>query len=71
MHSGIPDGFVIGPLLFCVFVNDLSDALETLALLFTDDVKMVTPLTQKMNLRSSLIAAWDWSQVSNLPINPS
>ncbi len=43
----------------------MSDATETCqneTSLLMDDVKMVTPRTQKMNLRRPLIAAWDWSQ---------
>ncbi len=69
MHSGVPQGSVIGPLLFPLFVNDLPDVLETLTLLFVDDVKMVTRRSQSMNLRSSLTAAWDWSKKWDLSIN--
>ncbi len=71
MHSGVPKGSVIGPLLFPLFVNDLTDILETLTLLFADDVKMVTRWSQSMNLRSSLTAAWVWSKKWDLPINPT
>ncbi len=52
MHSGVP-------LLFLLFVNDLPDVLETMTLLFADDVKMVTRRSQSMSLHSSLAAAWD------------
>ncbi len=69
MHSGVPQGSVVGPLLFLLFVNDLPDVLETMALLFADDVKMVTRRSQSMNLHSSLTAAWDWSKIWDLPIN--
>ncbi len=55
----------MGPLLFLLFVNDLPNVLEALALLFADDVKTVTRRTQNMNLHNSLIAAWD------LSINPA
>ncbi len=55
----------MGTLLFLLFVNDLPNVLEALALLFPDDVKKVTRRTQNMNLHNSLIAAWD------LSINPA
>ncbi len=55
--------------MFRLFVNDFPNALEALKLLFVGDVKMVTPRTQNMNLHSSLIAAWGWSQKCDLPIN--
>ncbi len=71
VRSGISQGSVIGPLLFLLFVNDLLDALKSLTLLFADDVKMVTPRTQDMNLHSSLTAALNWSQKWHLPINPA
>ncbi len=67
MHSGAPQG----PILFLFFVNDLPDVLETLALLFADEVKMVTRWSQRMNLHRSLTAAWDWSKTWDLPINPT
>ncbi len=71
MHSGVPQGSVIGPLLFLLFMNDLSDVLETMTLLFADDVKMVTRRSQSLNLRSSLTAAWNWSKKWDQPINPT
>ncbi len=70
MRSGISQGSVIGPLLFLLFVNDLLDALNALTLLFADEVKMVTPRTQDMNLHSCLTAALNWSQKWHLSINP-
>ncbi len=42
MHSGVPQGSAISPLLFLLFVSDLPGVLEALTLLFVDDVKIVT-----------------------------
>ncbi len=53
MRSGVPQGTVIDPIVFLLFVNDLPDALEALTLLFADDVKMITWRTQNINLLSS------------------
>ncbi len=41
--SGVPQGFAIGPILFVVYVNDLSDHLSGDSLLFADDFKRIAP----------------------------
>ena len=42
--SGIPQGSVLGPLLFLIFVNDLSDWVKSSILMFADDTKIWTKI---------------------------
>ena len=38
--SGVPQGSVLGPLLFLLFVNDLPDWIKSSIVMFADDTKM-------------------------------
>ena len=40
VKSGIPQGSVLGPTLFVIFINDMPDIVRSVCLLFADDAKI-------------------------------
>ena len=77
--SGVPQGSVLGPLLFLIFVNDLPDFVSfhhphfrSSLKLFADDVKIyqiVNTIEEALRLQYSLNIILDWCNVWQLSIN--
>jgi len=42
--SGVPQGSVLGPILFLVFVNDLPEVVSSMLYMFSDDTKLYHPI---------------------------
>jgi hypothetical protein len=72
MTSGVPQGSVLGPELFKIYINDLPEALAADCLLYADDIKLwgaVSTVEEADLLQSSLDSLFEWSTKWNLPIN--
>ena len=68
--SGIPQGSVLGPMLFVCFVNDLPNVVTSSVLLFADDTKIFTevPVNQQ-TLQQDLDKLQTWSNEWQLRFN--
>ena len=70
--SGIPQGSVIGPVLFLVFINDLPDVIEVLIKLFADDAKIYAVVSNQAyenKVQSSLNRAVNWADIWKMLFN--
>ena len=71
--SGIPQGSVIGPLLFITFINDLPDIVQSPVYLFADDTKifrLIQNPEDRNTLQSDLTKLTDWTNKWLLRLHP-
>ncbi len=71
--SGIPQGSVLGPLLFVIFINDLPDLISSDAYLFADDTKVFNKskdISDASTLQQDLDRLTEWSKKWLLKFHP-
>ena len=72
--SGIPQGSVLGPILFVIFINDMPDTVESMCQLFADDAKLFSNVhirneSNITKLQEDLDKLVKWSETWQLPFN--
>ena len=70
--SGVPQGSVLGPILFLVYINDLEEGVTGKILKFADDTKLFTKTREigdKQNLQDDIDKLVKWSEIWQMLFN--
>lgn len=72
MTSGVPQGSVLGPTLFLIYINDLVNCIEHSQItLFADDLKMFNLSQNSVLLQSDLDNLYSWASTWQLSVSVS
>ena len=74
INAGVPQGSILGPLFFLIYINDLTDGISSIVKLFADDTSLFSVVQNKNNSASQLINVLDkvsdWAYTWKMSFNP-
>ena len=72
VSSGVPQGSVLGPLAFLIFINDIANGIGSCVRLFADDCmvyRKIRDQTDCMSLQSDLVKIESWVSKNKMRLN--
>ena len=72
--AGVPQGSVLGPLLFLIYINDLPDGLKSICKIFADDTSLYSKIndidTSNIDINNDLVKISRWAYQWKMSFNP-
>lgn len=72
VNSGVPQGSVLGPILFIIYINDIDEGIECKISKFADDTKIMNKVTSTENyqkLQNDINTLVDWADKWQMEFN--
>ena len=72
--SGVPQGSVLGPALFLLYINDLPDTIDSQVRLFADDTvlyRTIKSVTDHHRLQTDLDKLTEWAMAWDMQLHPA
>jgi hypothetical protein len=76
--AGVPQGSILGPILFLIYINDLPSIVESIPLVFADDCSLLTAVPRpsarpekRQNLQRDIDNICNWADQNQLKFAPA
>ena len=72
VFSGVPQGSVLGPVLFIIYINDIDELILSSLFKFADDAKLLGKVDNQEDIarmQKDLASIIEWSETWQMPIN--